>query len=53
LLGLLGRIPAEGEEVPFQDLTFRALKVQGRRIAEVLVSRTEPEKGEHAEVGAE
>ena len=53
MLGLMGSIPAEGEEVRFQNLTFRALKVQGRRIAEVLVTRAEPQEPEPAEAGAE
>jgi putative hemolysin len=41
MLGLLGSIPAEGEEVSFQNLTFTAERVQGRRIAKVLITRSE------------
>jgi len=39
MLGLMGSIPDEGEEVAFQNLTFKAEKVNGRRIAKVLISR--------------
>lgn len=37
MAGLLGKVPEPGDEVSFQGLTFRAEKVQGRRIAKVLV----------------
>jgi CBS domain containing-hemolysin-like protein len=37
MLGLLGKIPKEGDEVRFRDLVFRAEKVQRRRVASVLV----------------
>lgn len=40
MLGLLGAIPAEGQEVRYDDLTFKAEKVQGRRIAKVLITQT-------------
>jgi putative hemolysin len=43
MLGLLGAIPTEGEEVRFDKLSFTAEQVQGRRIAKVLISRTPPE----------
>lgn len=42
MLGLTGEIPQEGGEVTFRSLRFKAEKVQGRRIAKVLVTR-EPE----------
>jgi CBS domain containing-hemolysin-like protein len=45
MLGLLGSIPKQGEEVAFQDLTFRAEKVNGRRIAKIIITR---ENGEDA-----
>lgn len=45
MLGLLGSIPAEGEEVAFRNLTFKAERVQGRRISKVLIERREPETG--------
>ena len=41
MLGLLGAIPAEGDEVRFADLQFKAERVQGRRIAKVLITRLE------------
>lgn len=43
MLGLLGAIPDEGQEVTFQNLVFTAEKVQARRIEKVLISRREPE----------
>ncbi len=54
MLGLLGSIPAEGDEVVFQNLTFKAEKVQGRRIAKVLITRQEePKEPAHEEAPAE
>ena len=41
MLDLLGSIPEEGEEVSFQGLRFKADRVQGRRIAKVLITREE------------
>jgi CBS domain containing-hemolysin-like protein len=38
--GLLGQVPKRGQEVSFQGLTFRAERVQGRRIAQVLIQKT-------------
>ena len=55
MLGLLGSIPNQGEEVTFQNLVFKAEKVNGRRIAQVLITR-KPEGAERpspAEVTAE
>ncbi len=37
MAGLLGKVPSKGDEVKFQGVQFRAEKVQGRRIAKVLV----------------
>jgi CBS domain containing-hemolysin-like protein len=45
MLGLLGSIPEQGEEVTYQDLVFKAEKVNGRRIAKVLITR-KPEDAE-------
>jgi putative hemolysin len=45
MLGLLGSIPNQGEEVAFQNLVFKAEKVNGRRIAQVLITR-KPEGAE-------
>ncbi|MFN2545485.1 MAG: hemolysin family protein [Actinomycetota bacterium] len=39
MMGLLGAIPSEGQEVAYDNLKFKAERVQGRRIARVLVSR--------------
>jgi len=54
LLGLLGQIPDEGQEVAFRNLVFTAEQVQGRRIAKVLITRREPDEQttEEQEVGA-
>ena len=46
LAGLLGKVPARGEEVKVHGLTFRADKVQGRRIAKVLVTKGPDMDGE-------
>jgi len=43
MLGLLGSIPAEGQEVVFADLVFAAEQVQGRRIAKILITRRDPD----------
>jgi CBS domain containing-hemolysin-like protein len=39
MAGLLGHLPKRGEEVDLQGVRFRAERVQGRRIAKVLVTR--------------
>jgi CBS domain containing-hemolysin-like protein len=49
VLGLLGQIPQEGQEVRFGDLVFTAEQVRGRRIAKVLISRRDPEEVEEEE----
>jgi len=41
MLGLLGSIPEEGEEVSFQNLRFKAEKIDGRRISKVLITHEE------------
>jgi putative hemolysin len=41
MLDLLGRMPEKGEEVAFRGLNLKADKVQGRRIASVLITRTD------------
>ncbi len=46
MLGLMGSIPDEGEEVAFQNLTFTAEKVDGRRIVKILITRREDEEAE-------
>jgi magnesium and cobalt exporter, CNNM family len=40
MAALLGQVPARGQEVTFQGLTFRAERVQGRRLAKVLITKT-------------
>jgi CBS domain containing-hemolysin-like protein len=46
MYGLLGAVPTQGEEVSFDNLTFTAEKVQGRRIAKVLIKKREPAEAE-------
>jgi CBS domain containing-hemolysin-like protein len=46
MYGLLGAVPTQGEEVSFDNLTFTAEKVQGRRIAKVLIKKAEPTEAE-------
>ncbi|HEX2029879.1 MAG TPA: hemolysin family protein [Actinomycetota bacterium] len=41
MLGILGRVPRQGEAVEFGDLRFTAERVQGRRISQVLVERVD------------
>lgn len=41
MIGILGEVPAEGQEVTFQGLHFLAEQVQGRRIARVRVTITD------------
>lgn len=53
MLGLLGSIPDEGQEVTYQNLSFKAERVQGRRISKVLITRTEEPPPEAAEIAAE
>lgn len=43
MLGLMGKVPDEGAEVSFQNLTFTAEKVNGRRISKILIRRQEHE----------
>ena len=44
LLGLMGEIPDEGDTVDFQGVTFTAERVNGRRIAKVLINRPPSEE---------
>jgi CBS domain containing-hemolysin-like protein len=55
MMGLLGEIPEEGTEVAFRNLVFKAERVNGRRIAKILITRREEEEepSEPAEVNAE
>ena len=52
MLGLLGSIPAQGEEVTYQNLVFKAEKVNGRRIAKVLITRKSEEAEQPSPAGA-
>ena len=47
MYGLLGSVPTQGETVTYEDLTFTAEKVQGRRIAKVLIARRPTEPSEN------
>jgi CBS domain containing-hemolysin-like protein len=49
LLDLFGRMPEAGEEVAFRGLHLKADKVQGRRIASVLITRAPDQDGEGPE----
>ncbi len=55
MLGLMGEIPDEGQEVTFRNLRFKAERVNGRRIAKILITREEEpdETGQQEGVGAE
>jgi CBS domain containing-hemolysin-like protein len=44
MLGLMGSIPDEGEVVVFNDLEFTAERVNGRRIAKILIERRQAEE---------
>jgi CBS domain containing-hemolysin-like protein len=46
MLGLMGRVPSEGDRVSFQGLSFTAEEVKGRRIGKVLVAKVVPEARE-------
>ncbi|HXF58059.1 MAG TPA: hemolysin family protein [Actinomycetota bacterium] len=50
MYGLLGAVPTQGEQVTYDNLVFTAEKVQGRRIAKVLIQRR-PEEGRDQEAG--
>lgn len=49
MMGILGRLPSQGETVDFEGLRFIAERVQGRRIARVLVEQIEPARAEKEE----
>ena len=52
MMSLLGAIPRQGETVSFNNLSFTAERVQGRRIALVLIERL-PEEARPQEAQAE
>ena len=39
MMGILGRLPTQGEQVDFEGLRFTAERVQGRRISKVMIER--------------
>ncbi len=49
MLGLMGSIPEEGENIWFQNLRFTAERVAGRRISKILIAREEPQEEEGEE----
>ena len=49
VLGVLGHLPAQGEQVELESLRFTAERVDGRRISEVLVEQLEPSEPKHVE----
>jgi len=51
MAGLLGKVPKRGEEVKLHGIMFRAEKVQGRRIAKVLVTKSPELEAEVARGG--
>jgi CBS domain containing-hemolysin-like protein len=48
MYGLLGSVPTQGETVAYDNLEFTAEKVQGRRIAKVLIRRKRSDEVEAA-----
>ena len=48
MMGILGRVPAQGERVEVKGLRFTAEQVKGRRIAKVLVERV-PERDDNGD----
>jgi putative hemolysin len=48
MLDLLGRMPERGEETSFRGVNLKAERVQGRRIASVMITRS-PEMDGHGE----
>ena len=42
VLGLAGRVPEQGEEFAINGLVFEVVRVQGRRVAEVIVRPAQP-----------
>jgi putative hemolysin len=48
MFNLLGHVPVEGEAIDFQELEFRAERVQGRRILTVRITPKESEPVESA-----
>ena len=51
MYGLLGAVPTQGQTVTYDHLTFTAERVQGRRIAKILITRQSGQEGEPPEDG--
>ncbi|AUX37527.1 MULTISPECIES: transporter associated domain-containing protein [Sorangium] len=49
MLGVLGHLPAQGEQMDLERLRFTAERVHGRRISEILVEEIEQEGGGRGE----
>ncbi len=49
VLGLFGRLPAEGDQVKYQDLLFTVLRLHKNRISRVRVLKFAPENHERGE----
>ena len=50
VLGLFGRLPAEGDQVKFENLMFTVLRLRKNRISRIRILKYEPEtqdRGEH------
>jgi putative hemolysin len=50
VLGLFGRLPAEGDQVRFENLMFTVLRLRRNRIARIRIlkyAEEQPEKGDH------
>ncbi len=47
VLGLFGRLPAEGDQVRFNSLMFTVLRLRKNRIARVRILKLSPENEEH------
>ena len=39
MMGILGRLPTQGERVEFEGFRFTAERVQGRRVSKIMVER--------------
>jgi putative hemolysin len=49
VLGLFGRLPAEGDQIRFDNLLFTVLRLRKNRIARIRILKYSPEKNERGE----
>jgi len=49
VLGLFGRLPAEGDQIRFDNLLFTVLRLRKNRIARIRILKYTPEKNERSE----